>query len=509
MKKTILILVAFLMLSYVSYGQCTIASNTLNGTQYLGAANNYDVIFKSNSTTERMRILSNNGNVGIGNTAPNHKIKVTGGSVWTDSTFISTIVTGTAPLSVNSITLNANLNADLLDGYHASNFQTALTGGTANYITKWTGANAIGASTLIFDNGTNVGIGTTSPSSLLHIYKSGTGWQVLETMENPGDPTSGGTRMVLKNSVSSMVITAYGTITGMSSTLSHATGISAATGSKLMLGSAANMTLEMYTNDSYLNPAFSIDLTGKIGLGTTSPNFLVDAKLGNVASNTTNFGYNVFADATGNIGYAGYNLQLNNSTANVTGYLRLARTSATTYLGMELASQSRDGIRFLTDATTPTEKMRITNAGSVGIGTTTPTAKLEVKASNTDPAIIVRNQNDSIHFRVRANGYVEARDILVRTKTDLIFPDYVFEKNYNLKSLNEVENYINTNKHLPEVPSASDVKKEGLNLVDMDVALLKKVEELTLYVIELQKQNDEMQKQNTVMQKEIELIKNK
>jgi hypothetical protein len=67
-------------------------------------------------------------------------------------------------------------------------------------------------------------------------------------------------------------------------------------------------------------------------------------------------------------------------------------------------------------------------------------------------------------------------------------PDYVFEKTYKLRSLKEVEVYINTQKHLPDVPSATDVKENGHKLLEMDNTLLRKVEELTLYTIELNKQ---------------------
>ncbi|HPS63504.1 MAG TPA: hypothetical protein PLK82_10615, partial [Bacteroidales bacterium] len=69
-------------------------------------------------------------------------------------------------------------------------------------------------------------------------------------------------------------------------------------------------------------------------------------------------------------------------------------------------------------------------------------------------------------------------------------PDYVFNKDYKLRSLYDVENFINTNKHLPGVPSEKEVVGKGLNLGDMNSVLLQKVEELTLYMINLQKEND-------------------
>ncbi len=149
----------------------------------------------------------------------------------------------------------------------------------------------------------------------------------------------------------------------------------------------------------------------------------------------------------------------------------------------------------------------------MGIGYKTPYAKLDIETADTSAAIIVRNSvYDSIQFRVGGNGYVVARDIQV--KTGIILPDYVFEKNYKLQSLSEVEKYINENKHLPDIPSAAEVKKNGINVAEMDASLLKKVEEQTLYIIDLQKQINEMQllnkqtqEQNKKMQKEIDLLK--
>ncbi|WP_430409155.1 hypothetical protein [Kordia sp.] len=75
-----------------------------------------------------------------------------------------------------------------------------------------------------------------------------------------------------------------------------------------------------------------------------------------------------------------------------------------------------------------------------------------------------------------------------------VWADYVFAKNYKLKPLEEVESFINENGHLPNVPSAEEVESDGLNLGEMDAKLLEKIEELTLYVIELKKEINELKK---------------
>ncbi len=112
------------------------------------------------------------------------------------------------------------------------------------------------------------------------------------------------------------------------------------------------------------------------------------------------------------------------------------------------------------------------NGGKVGIGTTTPDEMLTV------------------------NGKIHAKEVLINTS---ILPDYVFNKDYPLMSLTEVKNYIDKNHHLPEVPSAAEVEKDGLKLGDMNLILLKKVEELTLYLIELKKENEALKKKQTEM----------
>lgn len=92
-------------------------------------------------------------------------------------------------------------------------------------------------------------------------------------------------------------------------------------------------------------------------------------------------------------------------------------------------------------------------------------------------------------YKLAVNGKVRAREIKVEVAN---WPDYVFDEDYELKSLGEIEQFIKVNKHLPEIPSARQIQKDGLELGEMNKLLLKKIEELTLLLIAQQKQVEEL-----------------
>lgn len=95
-------------------------------------------------------------------------------------------------------------------------------------------------------------------------------------------------------------------------------------------------------------------------------------------------------------------------------------------------------------------------------------------------------------YKLAVNGGILCEE--VKVITDVPNSDYVFNSNYKLFNLNELEAFVKVNKHLPEVPSAEEFRKNGYKVGEMDDLLLRKVEELTLYIIELNKKIEEMEK---------------
>lgn len=123
----------------------------------------------------------------------------------------------------------------------------------------------------------------------------------------------------------------------------------------------------------------------------------------------------------------------------------------------------------------------------IGVGTNTPLAGLHLKGSG----ILISDSNGDNEFAVSKEGVLTARQVDIHLNT--IVPDYVFQENYDLMPLSEVASFIEKNKHLPKIKSAAEYEAIGtVNVGELQLQLLEKVEELTLYTIELQKEIEEL-----------------
>lgn len=136
-------------------------------------------------------------------------------------------------------------------------------------------------------------------------------------------------------------------------------------------------------------------------------------------------------------------------------------------------------LRIYPGAASASKGMVLSDDGKVGIGTTSLDAELTVR------------------------GRIHTEEIICDLQVPA--PDYVFEEDYKLPTLQELENYIRLNKHLPEIPSAEQMAIKGLNVAEMNMALLKKVEEMTLYMIQLQKKNEALE--NSIIEMKVSVKK--
>ncbi len=98
------------------------------------------------------------------------------------------------------------------------------------------------------------------------------------------------------------------------------------------------------------------------------------------------------------------------------------------------------------------------------------------------------NTSNTTGYALAVNGNIRSKEIIVETG----WADYVFENNYDLMPLAEIEAFIKRNKHLPNIPPASEVEEKGLPLGDMQKRMMEKIEELTLHIIQLKKEIDQL-----------------
>ncbi len=195
---------------------------------------------------------------------------------------------------------------------------------------------------------------------------------------------------------------------------------------------------------------------GNVGIGTETPSQKLEIYNPNV------FNTNMQAESQDHISFTSNTPGIGNFFGGIT-WKTGARRRAAIAAVQEHTDSDFIGLAFFTKGTDGPgpidESVRITRNGSMGIGTTTPDAKLAV-----------RGDIHAQEVRVDLNGAVA--------------PDYVFKEDYDLRSLQEVQDYIKEHGHLPNIPSAQEMEANGIDLGQMNLKLLEKIEELTLYTLE-------------------------
>jgi len=248
--------------------------------------------------------------------------------------------------------------------------------------------------------------------------------------------------------------------------------------------------------------------------------------------------------------------------------LRLAGGQVGTVTKSQILLQDR-GISFGTYNASMTEKMVILNSGQVGIGTediSNESATLVVKTrdvgnsyhvaqffdkdlnrrftfntvSENKFSFYVYNESESKNEKLYLGSLYDEKALVVNGETGQVgigtstfsadyklavdgkiiaegmkiemsesWPDYVFASSYNLRPLSEVKTFIEENSHLPEVPSAQDVEENGVDVGQMDAILLQKIEEMTLYMIQLEEKNARLENKNAEFEKRLSELETK
>ena len=154
---------------------------------------------------------------------------------------------------------------------------------------------------------------------------------------------------------------------------------------------------------------------------------------------------------------------------------------------IEFTDQNNNSLPYLSVVQNNNTHMVINPNGFVGINTSTPISKLHVNGDFTV------SRGSTVNFKVKANGEIRGRQLEI----DLLpIPDYVFKPGYALMTLAQLEKYIMQNGHLPGIKSESEYQELGsISIGELNIQLLEKVEELTLYILQLNKRITELENQ--------------
>jgi hypothetical protein len=386
-------------------------------------------------------LAKNGGNVGIGTgaTALTAKLEVAGQVK---------IIDGTQGAG-KVLTSDAN-------GLASWATQTGvLSGGTTNYMPKWTSANALSSTSLIYDDGANVGIGTNLPYKKLTVNGDVAflvnGNNSLEFLGNGQIPSRRG--ISIDNDPS-----------GKFNFYIHSWQTNASFNFKNALGDVNLM---------------SVLGNGNVGIGNPTPTSHLEVKSG--ALGTTAGSQVPWTNFSGDAG-TGNNDQLKIYHQRVTGggsnwnssEIKIQRSvdaSNMNFISFRSTNPSW-GLGAIVFGNDNTDHMTINNDGKVSIGA------LKMTGTHSNAMLSV-------------DGKMVAKEIVVTTSN---WADYVFAADYKLPNLYEVETYYLANKHLPEIPSEKEVIDNGIDVAEMNKLLLKKIEEMTIMMVQQQKDIDAMKK---------------
>lgn len=294
--------------------------------------------------------------------------------------------------------------------------------------------------TNIYPASGNVGIGTLSPAGTVHVNASNVSniW------------VTGGSSA---NDYYQLLLSELPVVNGNYACLERYSNASSFGGKMVLSNLYKSILLSTgYTPQTGYRNDLSITSGGDIGIGTSSPSQKLHVSGGGIQVSDYNSAFLLLQSTI--TGGRAWNLAslTDGSTAGAVGSF------------------------VILDNTAGTTRMLIDNSGNVGIGTSTPQAKLSVNGSIF-----------STKVKVTQDGW----------------PDYVFHENYSLTPLDQLQAFIRKNNRLPDMPSAEEVKKNGIDLGDNQAVLLKKIEELTLYILEQNKELKEQKERIAALEKKV------
>lgn len=339
--------------------------------------------------------------------------------------------------------------------------------------------------------GTNIGIGTVTPSTRLQITSetAGTSGVRLTNLTSSTTTVSGNSKALSVDGAGNIILTPV--VNSLATNVSIYNNDGTLSANRTVNMNAKNLTF----NPSAANSQFYINGTnGNVGIGVTNPTSLLEVK-GSLPNGTT---------------YVSSSSQYNNSLIINAGNYSGTSTTMRSLKFWDLSQSSfvaQPQVHLAIEDRNDSNRLRF-------IGYAGGDTWFALSNRLQEQIFTVNEINDNVQFTlpkpnsylgIGTSNFIDGTDIYRlavkgairadRVKVYTTWADFVFEKNYDLPSLEDVEKHIQEKGHLKDIPSAIEVEKNGIELGEMNKKLLQKVEELTLYLIELNKEMKEVKEQ--------------